>query len=574
MMQQSWSQEAAHRLICPTSSDFNRCGREERIVGLMSAMTGAAERSRRPSFDDLSVNVKVIAAVGMAALVALVVGILGLVSLGGASDSAQLIYTSNVASIKAVGQIKFVAVQTNVDASNQALSTTEAATTQFGNAYQQDLKDFDAAMAAYEESEPASSDDLVAALQNEWDAYTGLVTGTLIPLGEKSALAQWSKVRDEQVTPMLGKLADTLKQMDSTETADAAKNAEAATDSYQSSRRTSIITLTVGLLLALGLGILTARKIVRSLTKVTYVCDGLADGDLTRTTGLDTRDEPGQMARALDSAMGRLRRTIATIEGSATSLAGASEQMTGTATQIAASAEEASAQALAVSAAAEQVSRSVDTVSAGSEQMGASIREISQNAAEAARVAAEAVTVTAQTSATMNKLGDSSAEIGNVIKTITAIAEQTNLLALNATIEAARAGESGKGFAVVASEVKDLAQETAKATEDISRRVEAIQSDTSGAVSAIEEISAVIERISEFQTTIASAVEEQTATTAEMNRSVAEAAGGTGEIAQNITGVAEAARLTSQGVAETQHATAELARMSTELSGLVATFRI
>ncbi|MFF5296357.1 methyl-accepting chemotaxis protein [Paractinoplanes globisporus] len=540
----------------------------------MSAMTGAAERSRRPSFDDLSVNVKVIAAVAMAALVALVVGILGLVSLGGASDSAQLIYTSNVASIKAVGQIKFVAVQTNVDASNQALSTTEAATTQFGNAYEQDLKDFDTAMAAYEASQPASSDDLIAALQNQWDAYTGLATGTLIPLGEKSELAQWSKVRDEQVTPMLGKLADTLKQMDSTETADAAKNAEAATDSYQSSRRTSIITLTVGLLLALGLGILTARKIVRSLTKVTYVCDGLADGDLTRTTGLDTRDEPGQMARALDSAMGRLRRTIATIEGSATSLAGASEQMTGTATQIAASAEEASAQALAVSAAAEQVSRSVDTVSAGSEQMGASIREISQNAAEAARVAAEAVTVTAQTSATMNKLGDSSAEIGNVIKTITAIAEQTNLLALNATIEAARAGESGKGFAVVASEVKDLAQETAKATEDISRRVEAIQSDTSGAVSAIEEISAVIERISEFQTTIASAVEEQTATTAEMNRSVAEAAGGTGEIAQNITGVAEAARLTSQGVAETQHATAELARMSTELSGLVATFRI
>jgi methyl-accepting chemotaxis protein len=184
------------------------------------------------------------------------------------------------------------------------------------------------------------------------------------------------------------------------------------------------------------------------------------------------------------------------------------------------------------------------------------------------------VTVTASTSATMNKLGESSAEIGNVIKVITSIAEQTNLLALNATIEAARAGEMGKGFAVVASEVKDLAQETARATEDISRRVEAIQADTSGAVAAIEEISVVIERISEFQTTIASAVEEQTATTAEMNRSVAEASGGTNEISQNITGVAEAARMTSQGVAETQQATAELARMSTELSGLVSTFRL
>jgi methyl-accepting chemotaxis protein len=172
----------------------------------------------------------------------------------------------------------------------------------------------------------------------------------------------------------------------------------------------------------------------------------------------------------------------------------------------------------------------------------------------------------------MGKLGESSAEIGNVIKVITSIAEQTNLLALNATIEAARAGDAGKGFAVVASEVKDLAQETARATEDISRRVEAIQADTTGAVTAIEGISAVIARISDFQTTIASAVEEQTATTAEMNRSVSEAAGGTGEIARNIVGVAEAARLTSQGVTETQQATTEMAPMSTELSALVATF--
>jgi methyl-accepting chemotaxis protein len=228
---------------------------------------------------------------------------------------------------------------------------------------------------------------------------------------------------------------------------------------------------------------------------------------------------------------------------------------------------------MTVSAAAEQISRSVETVSAGSEEMGASIREISQNATEAARVASDAVAITASTSATMNKLGESSAEIGNVIKVITSIAEQTNLLALNATIEAARAGEAGKGFAVVASEVKDLAQETARATEDISRRVEAIQADTNGAVTAIEEISRVIARISDFQTTIASAVEEQTATTSEMNRSVSEAASGTGEIAENITGVAEAARITSQGVTESQQATADLARMSQELNTLVSNFR-
>ncbi|GAA2913660.1 hypothetical protein Acy02nite_90760 [Actinoplanes cyaneus] len=545
----------------------------------MAATTSSTQAAlktsgRRRSFADLSVNIKIIAAVTTAALVALIVGLLGLTSLSDASNSAQMIYTSNVASIKAVGQLKAVVLQARVDTANQALSVDAASTKKFTDSYTADLQAFTTAMAAYRASNPASDAALIDQLQADWDAYTDIATNKLIPLGKRSALAEWAQIRGTEVLPILTEVFDILATMDDKETADAAKNADAAKAGYESSRTVSIITLTVGLIVALAIGLFVARKIVQSLTKVTYVCDGLADGDLTRNTGLDSHDEPGRMARALDSAIAKLRQTITTIEGSATSLAGASEQMSSTAANIAASAEQTSAQAVAVSAAAEEVSRSVETVSAGSEEMGASIREISQNASEAARVASDAVTITARTAATMNKLGTSSAEIGNVIKTITAIAEQTNLLALNATIEAARAGEMGKGFAVVASEVKDLAQETARATEDISRRVEAIQADTSGAVTAIEEISTVIERISEFQTTIASAVEEQTATTAEMNRSVSEAATGSGEIAQNITGVAEAARMTSQGVTETQHATTELARMSTELSGLVATFRI
>jgi methyl-accepting chemotaxis protein len=529
--------------------------------------TGAS--GRRRSFADLSVNVKIIAAVVAAALVALTVGLLGLSALAGASDSAQHIYTSNVASIKAVGQVKAVVLQARVDTANQALSVDDASTKKFTDAYFADLEAFTTAMAAYRASIPASDAALIDQLQADWDAYTDIATNKMIPAGNRNALAEWAQIRGTEALPILTKIFDNLTTMDGLETADAAKNAEAAKNGYESNRTLSIVTLIV----ALAIGFIVARKIVQSLAKVTYVCDGLAEGDLTRSTGLDRDDEPGRMARSLDGAVARLRQTITTIEGSAASLAGASEQMSGTAANIAASAEQTSAQAMAVSAAAEEVSRSVETVSAGSEEMGASIREISQNAAEAARVASDAVTITARTAATMNKLGDSSAEIGNVIKTITAIAEQTNLLALNATIEAARAGEMGKGFAVVASEVKDLAQETARATEDISRRVEAIQVDTHGAVAAIEEISTVIERISEFQTTIASAVEEQTATTAEMNRSVGEAAGGSGEIAQNITGVAEAARITSQGVTETQQATTELARMSTQLSGLVSTFR-
>ncbi|MBD7952575.1 MULTISPECIES: methyl-accepting chemotaxis protein, partial [Oerskovia] len=208
--------------------------------------------------------------------------------------------------------------------------------------------------------------------------------------------------------------------------------------------------------------------------------------------------------------------------------------------QFSASSEETAAQSGVVAAAAEQVSQNVRTVAAGAEQMGASIREIAQNSNEAAKVANRATDRAASTNVTVQKLGTSSQEIGDVVKVITSIAEQTNLLALNATIEAARAGEAGKGFAVVASEVKELAQETAKATEDIARRVEAIQDDTSSAVGAIGEIADIIGRINDYQLTIASAVEEQTATTTEMSRGVQESATGASEIAGNITGIATA----------------------------------
>jgi methyl-accepting chemotaxis protein len=204
--------------------------------------------------------------------------------------------------------------------------------------------------------------------------------------------------------------------------------------------------------------------------------------------------------------------------------------------------------------------------------MGAAIREIAHNAGEAAQVAAEAVSVASETTGVVARLGASSEKINEVVNTITAIAAQTNLLALNATIEAARAGEAGKGFAVVASEVKDLAQETAKATEDISQRVVAIQADTANAVTAIGEIATIIGRISDFQNLIAAAVEEQTATTGEMTRSVGEAADGSLEIAGSITAVAEAAASTTGSVTDARQAADSLARMSGELQALVARF--
>lgn len=303
--------------------------------------------------------------------------------------------------------------------------------------------------------------------------------------------------------------------------------------------------------------------------RVVGTLDFFAAQLLTLTPG--RRDALRQIARSLSSAMGRMN-AIERIAETAQSLAAAAEELSATSQQLGATSVETSTQAGVVSTAADQVSRNVRTVATGAEEMSASIKEIAKSATDAARVATHAVRAAETANLTVGKLGESSLAIGKVIKVITSIAQQTNLLALNATIEAARAGDAGKGFAVVAHEVKELAKETAKATDDISAKIEAIQGDTRGAVEAIGQIGQIINQIHDIQSTIASAVEEQTATTNEIGRNVTEAARGTSEIASNIGGVAAAAETTAGGAGDTQRAALELARMAAELQRLVRDF--
>ena len=441
-------------------------------------------------------------------------------------------------------------------------------------------------LAGYEVLDELAAGDLTPAertlvdtLRTGWDEYFAL-TDTMIAqlvIDTPATTAEAYRLLTEDLDTAWSELLDdthALRVLVEQRVADlAASSARVAAVSMT----VIVVTGAASIVLAVLLGIAVTRSIVRPLGRAVTALEAMADGDLTVPATVGThdprgRDEVAQMATALTTAQTSLRGALSEVSGTAATVTDAASSLGTTGTAFRDAVEGVSSQAGVVAAAAEQVSRNIQSVAAGAEQMGASIREIAQSANDAASASTEAVTQARTTSVTVTELGESAREIGDVVRAITSIAEQTNLLALNATIEAARAGEAGKGFAVVAGEVKELAQESARAADDITRRITANQEQTDLAVTAIGEITSTVARINDYQLTIASAVEEQTATTNEMSRSVAEAATGASEIAATIGGVAAASATSASVVGEMTSSVQDVAAMGGELRASVARF--
>jgi methyl-accepting chemotaxis protein len=344
-------------------------------------------------------------------------------------------------------------------------------------------------------------------------------------------------------------------------------------DNYERQRALALICTALALTLAVALVFIVARSITKPLARCVAALNQLAAKDLSHSLQIHSGGELGEIAAAVDQASHGMRKAIESIRSNADELFVASERQMSTSQQMSSNAETTSAQAKLVAAAADQVSRNVQMVATAAEQLQQGIEEVARQAHDAAEVATQGVEIAQVTNATVIKLGKSSEDIGNVVKTITAIAEQTNLLALNATIEAASAGEVGKGFAVVANEVKELSKETSRATAEICDRITAIQSDTEAAVAAISEIGKIIGHINKTQNQIAAVVAHQTENTRKIGANAGEGAHATCEIARNISAVAQAVGATSEGAQESAASARNLSQTAGSLTALVAQFK-
>jgi methyl-accepting chemotaxis protein len=569
-------------------------------------------------FKHRSIGIKLastfLAVIGLSAAL----GAFALAELGAVSDHVDVLARDALPGITKASELAATASQVRRHVVDVVLATTADDRASSRQKIDSELAAFTQQLAAYRAT--ATRPDalvLVAELDAKWGSYLRAQDSLLRIAADPERMPE-TLVAHKAAMALFDEAREVLTRLIKV---NAHAGAEANAGIYQSIGSVSLwigVLLTLTVVVGAGLAYTVTRTLTAPMHQLEAAASAMAHGQLDFGVDYESGDELGALAdsfrrsaAALAEVVGELQMVIEAVQAgqlgargdagrfegvygelvtgtnalldtlveplqfvarNADALTQSSEQLTQVSQQLGGNAAETSAQTQVVSAAAEEVSRSNQSVATSTEQMSASIKEIAKSASASAHVAGQAVKLAETANATVGKLGDSAIEIGKVIKVITAIAQQTNLLALNATIEAARAGEAGKGFAVVANEVKELAKETAKATEDIGRSIESIQTDTQDAVAAIGHIGTIIAQINDISTTIASAVEQQSATTNEMGRNVAESAQGSGEIARNITSVAAAAETTASGAGQTMTAATALAQMASELKQLISKF--
>jgi methyl-accepting chemotaxis protein len=522
---------------------------------------------------NLQVAQKLLVSFGVLCLLLIAVGVTGLVEVNRAGQRMDRMYQQNLQATALIGQIRAKTQEATAMSAKLILRSPITDVASVESSIAQLDQDIDRTWERYAriaaDGTRNDRDIFVSSLGD----YRKARSERLVPAARTNDLLGYLGAHNSYIDPLTRGLTGSLTNLAKAEDTAAQQQRAAAARSEDNARLLTGGLIAGALALALLLGLVVSRAIARPLRQTVTVLEGLAEGRLDQRLTVTGRDEVGRMAGALNAALDRLTTTLRGVNAGVGTLAASSDQLTAVAGQMRSSAARSAGRADAVSEASRHISENITTVSAGAEEIGSSISEIARSTSSAAEVAGTAVRISTEAGTILQKLGTSSAEIVSVVKIITNIAAQTNLLALNATIEAARAGDAGKGFAVVAGEVKELAQETATATEDIRTRVSAIEADSAAAVAAIAEIGAVIDQINNTQTAIAAAVEEQTATTNEMSRNVSEVAGGTQQISTNVAEVASAAAETTEAADGTAAAANDLARVATELQQSLAMFR-
>jgi methyl-accepting chemotaxis protein len=368
---------------------------------------------------------------------------------------------------------------------------------------------------------------------------------------------------NQQSFSVLAKLLTDLSNLHKQLAQEEEKN---ALSTLKTSRIIMIVITLASFIVAVLLGMFISVNVIQKpLKEFIKVFKKVTSGDLTVKAEVKSKDEIGELSNYLNDLVDSIRTQMKNILDKTNIINSASKGLLGISDESLTASNNLLSKTHEAASSSEQISANISTVSSSSEEMVSSVREIAKNTTTAAKITKEATDKANSASVVMNRLGTSSTEIGNIVKVITTIAEQTNLLALNATIEAARAGEAGKGFAVVADEVKNLAKETAKATEDITNKIKMIQDDSSNAIQVIKEIIDITSQVSDISNSIASAIEEQSVTSSEINRNLTEASKGTVTVAESNTSIASTANEYVKISSQVKESATDLQNLANEL---------